>query len=746
MNRLAERIGSSFDPVSENPARRGVQWALVVVVGLLGVFAAHHPMIFSGFSRIQTDLGDSRLLNYLLEHGWLWVNRTPGHDRFWDAPFFHPVKNVIAYTDSMFSYGPFYWPFRLVGFSPEVSFGLFLITSTVLNYAAGVLLFGRGLGFGAPATAAGAGLIAFGAPRMNQLMHAQLVPFFYLLIALYALCRIIREGTASAAERASWWIVFALGVAAQFYGGVYLGWFFGVALALTAVTALVLRTSRDEVVSLIQRDWWAAVLAAAVGILVLIPFLAHYLPAAREFGGTFNDVQAYGHPTNWSWWNVGPNNWFWGWIDRRWPIGPHPFPWELNLGIGFLTTAACGVGLYLSKNSPLGRVALATMLLVLIAMTLVRNDRVVLLAGAAACFAFGCLFREPDWTERGAGAFALAVAVLLACPPYNDAIRTLTLVLMVFCWVRLWERRSRPDGLLAPGVGLFLLTLHLLPWSTMSLIAPGAVAAGAILCYFRPKHRTEIVLASVGLFLIAGALLSLESRPEVLYHAALGVAFGWVCSTTLPQVRLKPSQLVPILAVSFALVILLYGKTSLWYALSPYIPGAKAIRVPSRVVLILLVPAAFGLASLVERLDRSLWGMAAWCLALLCLVEQSGTTDCYSLAESRARIAVISQQIDPSMGTFYYRPESEESGFVQYNLDAMWASLNTGIPTINGNSGCFPKDWWPFPQADAPNKATTEAVLRAWCEKFGLDRRRVQRIGRQAGPDENEKPVSDSAE
>lgn len=741
MSRLAEQI----DPVPENSTRRDVRWALIVLVGLLGVLSAHHPMIFSGFSRIQTDLGDSRLLNYLLEHGWLWVNRTPGHDRFWDAPFFHPVQNVIAYSDSMFSYGPLYWPFRLVGLPPEVSFGLFLITSTVLNYAAGVLLFRRGLGFGASATAAGAGLIAFGSPRMNQLMHAQLVPFFYLLIALYALCRIVREGAAGTIERALWWILFALSVVAQFYGGVYLGWFFGVGLALATVVALLLRTSRDEVVSLIRRDWWAGMLAGAVGFVVLIPFLAHYLPAAREFGGTFNDVQSYGHPTNWSWWNVGPNNWFWGWIDRRWPIGPHPFPWELRLGIGFLTTAACGVGLYLSKNSPLGRVALATMFLGLVVMTLVRNDRVVLLAGAAACFALGCLFREPDWTERGAGAYALALAMLLTCPPYNDAMRTLTLVLMAFCWWRLWERRSLPDGLLAPGMGLLLLTLHLLPWSTMSLIAPGSIALGGIVCYFRPQHRTEIVLTTVGLFLIAGAILSLESRPDILNRSVLGLAFGWVC-TMLPRARPKTSWLAPILAVAFALVILLYGRTSLWYALSPYIPGAKAIRVPGRVVLILLVPAAFGLASLVERLDRNSWVITGWSLTLLCLAEQIGSTDCYDLSESRARIAAVSQQIDTGMESFYYRPESDESGFVLYNLDAMWASLNTAVPTINGNSGCFPRDWWPFPQADSPNKATTEEVLRAWCEKNKLDRRRVQRIGRQAGSPEIERPLSDSAQ
>ena len=58
----------------------------------LGVVMAHYPMIFSGFRRIQTDLGDTRLIHYLLEHGYLWVRRVPGHLDFWSPPFFYPAQ------------------------------------------------------------------------------------------------------------------------------------------------------------------------------------------------------------------------------------------------------------------------------------------------------------------------------------------------------------------------------------------------------------------------------------------------------------------------------------------------------------------------------------------------------------------------------------------------------------------------------------------------------------------------------
>ncbi len=164
-----------------------ITMGLAAGFGVLGVVLAHHPMIFSGFRRIQADLGDSRLINYLLEHGYLWAQRDPEHLEFWSPPFFYPLKNVAAYSDVLLSVGPVYWLWRALGTSPDMAFGLWIVSMSALNYAAGLLLFSKGFGFGAPAAVAGASLVAFGAPRMNQLQHQQLLPFFFPLLALYAL-------------------------------------------------------------------------------------------------------------------------------------------------------------------------------------------------------------------------------------------------------------------------------------------------------------------------------------------------------------------------------------------------------------------------------------------------------------------------------------------------------------------------------------------------------------------------------
>ena len=63
----------------------------MVIAGFLGLVMVHHPMLFSGLARIQSDPGDPRLINYLLEHSYLWISGNPAHRQFWDIPFFYPA-------------------------------------------------------------------------------------------------------------------------------------------------------------------------------------------------------------------------------------------------------------------------------------------------------------------------------------------------------------------------------------------------------------------------------------------------------------------------------------------------------------------------------------------------------------------------------------------------------------------------------------------------------------------------------
>ena len=96
------------------------------------------------------------------------------------------------------------------------------------------------------------------------------------------------------------------------------------------------------------------------------------------------------------------------------------------------------------------------------------------------------------------------------------------------------------------------------------------------------------------------------------------------CSAAVPPAGLAAVESHGDRACAF--LVLFYISDSLWLAYSRMIPGAVAIRAVGRVVLILLVPAALGLACLVEFLDRRRWAVASWIVVLVCLAEQGVTT------------------------------------------------------------------------------------------------------------------------
>ena len=75
-----------------------------------GLTAAFYPTLFSGFRRMQNDPGDTRHLNYILEHDYLWLTRAPLDRDLWSPPIFYPVANAAAYTELLLGALPFYAP------------------------------------------------------------------------------------------------------------------------------------------------------------------------------------------------------------------------------------------------------------------------------------------------------------------------------------------------------------------------------------------------------------------------------------------------------------------------------------------------------------------------------------------------------------------------------------------------------------------------------------------------------------
>src|SRR6185295_11716620 len=99
--------------ISSGFVKKIPSFTLPLIFLLAGLYFVPIKIFGPGFSKIPGDLGDARFNNYILEHGHKYL--TGKVDRYWDAPFMYPYKNVIALSDNLLGTVPVYSAFRMMG-------------------------------------------------------------------------------------------------------------------------------------------------------------------------------------------------------------------------------------------------------------------------------------------------------------------------------------------------------------------------------------------------------------------------------------------------------------------------------------------------------------------------------------------------------------------------------------------------------------------------------------------------------
>ncbi|MGA7874068.1 MAG: hypothetical protein WCA08_00265 [Desulfoferrobacter sp.] len=312
----------------------------------VGLFLTFYPTLLSGFSYLQTDPGDSRSINFRLEHIFLWLTNNPGHTSLWDPPIFYPLKGVLAYSDTLLTLAPIYWIWRFLGCAPEVSFSLWMMTLCVMNYALALLLLHRGLGVGPLAASLGAYLIAFGNCRIAQLGHQQLLSHAFVLAAIYALMQIFRPILPAGhvqelpvKRRRVWICAFFLFFAAQFYAGYYTGYFLFLVVLIAAIWSICIRRFRARFLEVVRVYWPTIVCSFLLAVALLLPLAYRYLRVAEDLGFVQCKLDGVPRVTSYLW--MGWDNLLYGWtgdltLFNR-PLFAYLGP-EHQWGLGLLTT------------------------------------------------------------------------------------------------------------------------------------------------------------------------------------------------------------------------------------------------------------------------------------------------------------------------------------------------------------------------------------------------------------------------
>ncbi len=321
---------------------------------LAGLLLAHGSMVFSGFRRIQQERTDSRLMQYMLEHGYRWVSGDRLHASFWDPPAFYPARNTAAMSETLLGTGPLYWIWRMVRVPPDLAYAFWLLGVSSLNFLTCFLLLRQVFGRSPAASGFGAFLFSFASLRLAHVGHPQLLAGFYLVLVVHGAVRAFREPDLR--RQAPWIGLAAAAFVAQVYSGFYVAWFLALSLALAVAWSFALPSLRPAAIATLRSHGAGVGLGVAGVALGLIPFVIHSMKAAADVGYRGYDEVELFLPRLHSWLFFGDAHWMYGKLSGLPPFDSLPRTLELPISPGLVTIVLAVLGLWELRSTPLGRI------------------------------------------------------------------------------------------------------------------------------------------------------------------------------------------------------------------------------------------------------------------------------------------------------------------------------------------------------------------------------------------------------
>ncbi len=160
----------------------------------------------------------------------------------------------------------------------------------------------------------------------------------------------------------------------------------------------------------------------------------------------------------------------------------------------------------------------------------------------------------------------------------------------------------------------------------------------------------------------------------------------------------KPLAALSLAAASLSLLAVRYGLHAPWRFVFHFVPGAVALRVPGRAILVSLLPisilASAALDSLAHRLPRRLALVLPALLAAALLAEQLNTIDQagISRATEHSLIDAFAAQAPAACQVFFALDPTRADKPAQ--VDAALLARRVNVPTLNGYFSFLPPNWY----------------------------------------------------
>ncbi|HOZ82868.1 MAG TPA: hypothetical protein PKU82_08080, partial [Bacteroidia bacterium] len=240
-----------------------------VFMMLAGIYFGVMPYFGWDMGRIPGDLGDARFNYYILEHGYQYL--TDQIHGFWDASSMYPYKNVIALSDNLIGTMPIYAIFRVFNVDRETSFQLWIIVLFLLNYWSCFYVLKK-FGINNLIAASCAFIYGFGLYNHGQIFHIQVFPRFIAPLVIYWSIRFIQT------LKSRYFTFLLLGLAYQFYCGIYLGFFLAYFIMFLFIAAFIVNLKLPF--ELNKKALLNYTLSIIGTIIVLLPLFLPYIHSA----------------------------------------------------------------------------------------------------------------------------------------------------------------------------------------------------------------------------------------------------------------------------------------------------------------------------------------------------------------------------------------------------------------------------------------------------------------------------------
>lgn len=250
----------------------------------LGLVSNSFHLLGNNLSWLPGDLGDGRLVNYFLEHCYLFF--TGQIQSFWDAPFMFPHKSTLTFSENLLGTAPLYSLFRVFSLDRISAFQFWVIFMSVFNFTAAYYFLNYV--FKNPYAAAfGAFIFAFSIGLQTEIVNPQLLPRFAIPLLFLSLYRLHESKNIKYLNFALFWLTY------QLYCVIYLGFLLFIAFAVYFIVILTLEKKFLKNLFNTRKAKYQFIVSLVITVVcTLLLMIPYYIQSLNGAGNSYSSIRS----------------------------------------------------------------------------------------------------------------------------------------------------------------------------------------------------------------------------------------------------------------------------------------------------------------------------------------------------------------------------------------------------------------------------------------------------------------------